>query len=324
MNSEDPVNFRPIANVSFVSKIIEKIAAYQLTVYLETNKLLPECQFGFRRGHSTEILLLHLLSDIYGAVDTCSSQLTLLALFDVSSAFDTVDNEILFKRLEISFGLSGNFLSWVGSFLSERSLCVVHGPSRSAWVPAPYGLSQDSVLGPLLYIIYTSEIGPLLTATSVLSHLYADDIQAYVHCSASNATSAVLAISKTLVVFETWMSTNRLRLNPSKTQFIWFGTRQHSEIGHPPSLLISPILSFPLLFVTLELHWIKSSPLLHIFTASVVIHATSYASSALLFACSLQMLWSLAHFRCHSYTYPCLNYSPTRLLQLTLCWPPEN
>ena len=81
LDSTDPLNFRPIANVSFMSKIIEKIA-----VYLETNKLLPECQSGCRRGHSTETLLLHLLSDIYGAVD--SSQLTLLALFDVSAAFD--------------------------------------------------------------------------------------------------------------------------------------------------------------------------------------------------------------------------------------------
>src|SRR6218665_1812116 len=111
LDSTDPLNFRPIANVSFMSKIIEKIAAYQLTAYLETNKLLPECQSGFRRSHSTETLLLHLLSDIYGAVD--DSQLTLLALFDVSAAFDTVDHEILLKRLEISFGLSGNFLSWV-------------------------------------------------------------------------------------------------------------------------------------------------------------------------------------------------------------------
>src|SRR6218665_4004080 len=100
LDSTYPLNFRPIANVSFMSKIIEKIAAYHLTVYLETNKLLPECQSGFRRGRSTETLLLHLLSDIYGAVD--SSQLTLLALFDVSAAFDTVDHEILLKRLEIS------------------------------------------------------------------------------------------------------------------------------------------------------------------------------------------------------------------------------
>src|SRR6218665_2279400 len=87
--------------------------------------------------------------------------------------------------------------------------------------PCPLWSSSGFGLGPLLYIIYTSEIGPLLTATSVLGHLYADDIQAYVHCPASNATSAVLAISKTLDVLETWMSTN-----PSKTQFIWFGTRQ--------------------------------------------------------------------------------------------------
>src|SRR6218665_724226 len=190
LDSIDPLNFRPIANVFFMSKIIEKIAAYQLTDYLVKNKLIPECQSGFRGGHSTETLLLHLLSDIYEAVD--SSKLTLLALFDVSAAFDTVNHEILIKRLAISFGLSGNFFSWVGSFPSDRFLCVVHGPSRSAWVPAPYGLPQGSVLGPLLYIIYTSKIGPLLSATSVLGHLYADDIQAYLHCPASNATSAVL------------------------------------------------------------------------------------------------------------------------------------
>ena len=94
-----------------------------------------------------------------------------MALFDVSAAFDTVDHEILLKRLQISFGLSGNFLSWLGSFLSERSFCVVHGPSRSSWVPAPYGLPQGSVLGPLLYIIYTSQIGSMITASAVLGHL---------------------------------------------------------------------------------------------------------------------------------------------------------
>src|SRR6218665_1572015 len=121
----------------------------------------------------------------------------------------------------------------------------------------PYGLPQGSVLGPLLYIIYTSEIGPLLTATSVLGHLYADDIQAYLHCPASNATFAVSAISKTLDVLETWMSTNRLRLNLSKTQFISFGTRQQlAKLDR--SAIAAEFLSFPLLFVTLELHWTKN------------------------------------------------------------------
>ena len=73
---------------------------------------------GTGGGHSIETILLYLLSYIYVAVD--SSQLSLLTLFNGSTAFNTVDHEIVLKRLEISFGLSGNFLSWVGSFLSER------------------------------------------------------------------------------------------------------------------------------------------------------------------------------------------------------------
>src|SRR6218665_861163 len=81
-------------------------------------------------------------------------ELTLLALFDVSAAFDTVDHNILLKRLNVTIGLSGSFLGWIGSFLHERTFSVVHGSTRSRWVPAPYGLPQGSVLGPLLYIIY--------------------------------------------------------------------------------------------------------------------------------------------------------------------------
>src|SRR6218665_285501 len=84
---------------------------------------------------------------------------------EVSAAFDTVDHEILLKRLQLSFGLSGNFLTWLASFLDGRSLCVVHGSSRSQWVPAPHSIPQGSVLASLLYIIYTSELGPLRILT---------------------------------------------------------------------------------------------------------------------------------------------------------------
>ena len=76
-----------------MSKIIEKLVAAQMLTYLDSNNLLPSCQSGFRKGHSTESLLLHLLSDIYGAMD--KTQLTLLALFDDSAAFDSVDHDIL-------------------------------------------------------------------------------------------------------------------------------------------------------------------------------------------------------------------------------------
>jgi len=128
--------------------------------------------------------------------------------------------------LNVSFGLTGNFYEWVASFLHERSLCVVHGSTRSIWVPAQCGLPQGSVLGPILYIIYTSGVAQLLKAHAVLGQLYADDVQAYTHCLPSNAISAVRVMSGTMDALEAWMSSNRLRLNPSKTKFIWLGTRK--------------------------------------------------------------------------------------------------
>ena len=91
----------------------------------------------------------------------------------------TVDLERL--GLNISFGFSGTLLLWLRSFLSERSFCVFHGPSRSLWVSAPYALPQGSVLGPLLYIIYTYDLASLLDTHAVLAQLYADDVQAYQH-----------------------------------------------------------------------------------------------------------------------------------------------
>ena len=200
------------------------MVAGQLIAYLERNKLLTPVQSGFRRFHSTETLLLRLLSDIYGAIDR--SELTLLALFDVSAAFDTVDHDILLKRLNVSFGLSGNFLEWIGSFLHGRTISVVHGSTRSRWVPAPYGLPQGSVLGPLLYIIYTTGLDLLLAEHGALSQLYADDTQAYLHCLSSNASSTVRVISQVLIALRAWMASNRLRLNPAKTKFIWLGSRQ--------------------------------------------------------------------------------------------------
>src|SRR6218665_2688175 len=97
---------------------------------------------------------------------------------------------------------------------------------RSRWVPAPYGLPQGSVLGPLLYVIYTSGIIQLLAEHSAFGQLYADDTQVYMHCVSSKAVSTVRAMGQTLTALEMWMASNRLCLNPAKTKFIWLGTRQ--------------------------------------------------------------------------------------------------
>src|SRR6218665_89884 len=152
-------NYRPIANLSFLSMTLERLVSLQRLPYLEKPGLFPSMQSGFRAHHSTETALLSLLSDIYTAMDT--SHVTILALFDVSSAFDMVDHEILLQRLETSFGLSGSPLNWFRSYLSNRSHMVVLGHTRSSWVPVQFGVPQGSVLGPLLYILFTADISRL-------------------------------------------------------------------------------------------------------------------------------------------------------------------
>src|SRR6218665_390503 len=89
------------------------------------------------------------LSSVLTFIDR--SKLIFLALFDVGAAFDTVDHEILLKRLQLSFGQSCNFFTWWESSLDGRSLCAVHGSSRSACVPGPHDPLQGA--RPLLYII---------------------------------------------------------------------------------------------------------------------------------------------------------------------------
>src|SRR5688572_30068177 len=164
------------------------IVANQLITYLDANELIPSQQSGFRRNHSTETILLRLLSDSYSAMDR--GQVTLLALFDVSSAFDSVDHSIHLQRLFTSFGFMDQPLEWIRSFLCDRTNCVALGSSRSPWVPAPFGVPQGSLLRPLLYRLYTADLCPLLASQGLLHHLFADG--AYIiHTRSADTVAAV-------------------------------------------------------------------------------------------------------------------------------------
>ena len=102
-------NYRPISNLTFVSKLLEHAAQEQIVGYATENKLLPDTQSAYQKHRSTETATLKVLSDVYEAAD--SGKLTLLGLLDLSAAFDTVDHQILLGRLRHSFGISGTVLN---------------------------------------------------------------------------------------------------------------------------------------------------------------------------------------------------------------------
>ncbi len=217
-------NYRPISNLSFLSKLIERVVVKQLTTYLTLHNLFPAVQSAYRAFHSTETVLLRITSDIFRA--TNSSQVTLLALLDLSAAFDCVDHSILLQRLRSKFGLTGTVLNWIFSFLSDRTQYISYNGNVSPKVNVTCGVPQGSVLGPLLFILYTSEILEIAAAHGVTIHCYADDIQLYCHCDSFNTADAENRITRCIADINTWMASNKLKLNPEKTQIMWLGTHQ--------------------------------------------------------------------------------------------------
>ena len=145
-----------VSNLTFMSKVVERIVAGQLVQYLQSNDLMPRLQSAYRRHHSTETALLRVVSDILRAADC--QHVTLLCLLDLSAAFDCVDHSILIQRLLQSFGIGGSAIAWIQSFLRDRTQQVSYADGLSVIIQLVFGVPQGSVLGPLLFLLYTAEL----------------------------------------------------------------------------------------------------------------------------------------------------------------------
>jgi len=156
--------------------LVERVAVKQLTDYLETNGLLPLLRSAYRSHHSTESALLKVLSDILTAID--DKNVTLLALLDLNAAFDCVDHVILLSRLQFRFGLDGAVLAWIRSFLSDRTQRVCFGGRLSADIALIFGVPHGSVLGPLLFLLYTAQFD-IIASLGLIGHSYADNTLIY-------------------------------------------------------------------------------------------------------------------------------------------------
>ena len=216
-------NYRPISNLPFIAKIIEKVVFNQLSNFLKSSGLFDKFQSGFRPHHSTETALIRVLNDI--RLNTDSGKVSVLVLLDLSAAFDTVDHSILLNRLETWAGLSGTFLEWFRSYLEERSYFVTIGIYEYNRMAMTCGVPQGSVLGPLLFSLYMLPLGQVLQNSNVDYHSYADDTQIYIALS-SDDYSPIKSLCHCLEQVTNWMNQNFLQLNQDKTEVIVFGNKE--------------------------------------------------------------------------------------------------
>jgi hypothetical protein len=160
LNPLDTKSYRPISNLPVLSKLLEKIVSKQLLSHLHTNELLPGVQSAFRPNHSTETAIHKIATDVLKSFD--SGNVCLLCSLDLTAAFDSIDHSILLSRLHLTFGLSDTLLVWIESFVRDRTQSVCYLHSSSPPVVLDFGVPQGSVLGPLLFILFSSELSDLV------------------------------------------------------------------------------------------------------------------------------------------------------------------
>ena len=210
-------NFRPIAILPILSKIIERAVHNHLYEYLTLHNILSENQSGFRSGHSTETCLIDMVNE--WSCNINSGKMTGVAFIDLRKAFDTVNHDILISKLK-DIGVSESSLCWFKSYLTCRNQKVCFKDRLSNSCNISTGVPQGSILGPLFFIIFINSMNSIVTHGHI--SMYADDTTLSVKGNDANDISSKL--TSDLHEIMNWLHQNKLFINTEKTNVMLLGT----------------------------------------------------------------------------------------------------
>jgi hypothetical protein len=214
-------NYRPVSNVAFLSKIVEKCALKQFRAHMDKYELLPSYQSAYRTHYSTETALLKLHNDILLQLD--KKQGVALVMVDLSAAFDTVDHDILLEVLRNKFGVQDVAHKWFSSYLRPRHFTVSVKGHLSKKMQLDFSVPQGSCAGPVLYTTYASTLPEAFSNDSIHISGYADDHAFYRNFTAGDRLSELQCITELEQALDgviRWMGSNRLKINTSKTEIL--------------------------------------------------------------------------------------------------------
>ena len=252
-DAQELTNYRPISLLPSMSKILEKIIHKRLYTFLNSQNIFYHSQYGFRPKHSTINAITEFTSHILSSFD--KHEYSLSVFLDLSMAFDTIDHNILLRKLNY-YGVRGVALDWFRSYLSDRKQFVTFKDSNSNILRVDCGVPQGSVLGPLLFIIYTNDLPNAIKHSKCI--LFADDTTIFY--STKHLDELYENISFDLNTLSDWFKANKLSLNVNKTNYMIFKnikTPDNSKIIKIGTEIIeqTSIAKFLGIFIDDQLNW---------------------------------------------------------------------
>ena len=255
----NPASYRPVSQLSVLSKIAERTVQRQLLEHLETTKQLSGDHHAYRKWTSTTMALLQMVDYIARGID--ENKIVATMCVDLTAAFDCVEHHLLLEKLRF-YSIDDSALKWIKSYLTDRKSYVAIGSGSSEKLDNVHGVPQGSVLGPLMYLVYMNELTMTAKDENCKNEahdntgklfgencqdcgsltIFADDLQ--YHKSSKTRFENQIKITENFQRIVNFLNAAGLEVNQGKTNITEYMSRQkRGRInGEPPSLKVDVVI----------------------------------------------------------------------------------
>ena len=243
LDHNDLNNYRPVSNLCFIANILEKLILSQVSSYLNSHNLYNTCQSAYRPSHSTETALLKVVNDLFLSLN--KGIISVLALLDFSSAFDTIDHPILVHRLQTDLGFTDTVLKWFSSYLTDRTHYASLSNHCSAFTHVHSCVPHGSVHGPILFTMYDKPLSAIIDSYSIIHHSFADDLQLQMSAPPDRISELLHSMQSCIGDVKAWATANMLKLNDDKTELMLVTSKGTNHLHNLPTSITIGIAQVP-------------------------------------------------------------------------------
>ena len=217
--------------------MLKKLVLSQVSSYINSHNLYNTCQSAYRPGHSTETARLIVVNDLFLSLN--KGNISVLALLDFSSAFDTNDHSIPVHRFHTDFGLTDTVHQWFSSYLTDRTNYVTLSIHCSILDPVHSGVPLSFVPGPILFTIYVMTLSAIIDSHSIIHHSLADDIELLMSAPPDKICELLHSMQSCISDVYAWATANMLRHNDNKTELMLVTSKRTNHLyAQPTSITI--------------------------------------------------------------------------------------